>query len=365
MTLIPSSKEDSKAADAQAPEHIRVYTDGSAQSGKVGAAAIMKKDGKTIGKLHYHLGKVEKHTVFEAELVGMLLGLQLIKNSRLRNLAHAVGVDNQAAIRCLTSKLDKPGHYLAAQVLEAATKLKKTMGKKFSLSLRWTAGHIGIPGNEEVDEEAKAAAEGQTSEDAMLPKTLRKPLKTSRSAARQHLYGNVKARWEREWKLSPRYDKPKHINPSLPSHKFVELMSNKDICREMASKTYQLRSGHIPLNVYLHGFKLAESAQCPACGALRETLQHFVLECPAYDHKRKRSLKPRRGRSELKYAEILGRKNEAVALAHYIMDTRRFDKNAQEQHAGERAGEGKRTREGGGEKKRWSRSGHPSRQSNL
>ena len=78
---------------------------------------------------------------FEAELVGMLLGLQLIKNGRRRNVAYAIWVDNQAAIKSLASKLDKPGHYLAAEVLDAVAKLRRTMGKKFSLTIRWTAGH--------------------------------------------------------------------------------------------------------------------------------------------------------------------------------------------------------------------------------
>ena len=197
QTLIPSSKEESKTTDAQAPEHIKVYTDGSAQNGKVGAAAIMIRDGKTIDKLHYHLGKVEEHTVFEAELVSMILGLQLIKNRFQRNLAHAVGVDYQVALRSLTSKLDKPGHYLAAQVLEAAAKLRKEMGKKFSLSFRWTMGHIGITGNKEVDEEAKAVVDGQMSEKTRLPKMLRKSLKASCAVARQQLHRSVKARWER------------------------------------------------------------------------------------------------------------------------------------------------------------------------
>ena len=128
-------------------------------------------------------------------------------------------------------------------------------------------------------------------------------------------------------------------------------MSSTDIRREAASKIYQLRSGHIPLNAYLHRFKLAESAQCPACGAPRETPQHFVLECPAYEQERRKTLKPKRGRSELKFAEIIGRKNEAVGLAHYIMDTRRFDRETQEHHREEETG-GKRAREGRGERRR-------------
>ena len=54
-----------------------------------------------------------------------------------------------------------------------------------------------------------------------------------------------------------------------------------------------------------------------------------MIECPAYAQERRKTLKPKRGRSELKYAEIVGRKDEAVALAHYILDTRRFAQDTQ------------------------------------
>ena len=179
------SKEASKEADAQAPQHIKIYVDGSALEGKVGAAAILTKDGKEILKAHYHLGKAEEHKAFEVELVGLLLGLKLIEAYNAGNLTYVIGVDNQAAIKALASKINKPGHYLAAEVLREAERLRKKPGKKYALTIRWTAGHAGIKGNEDVDAEAKKAAEGHTSAASNLPKLLRKTLKKSKSAGRQ------------------------------------------------------------------------------------------------------------------------------------------------------------------------------------
>jgi ribonuclease HI len=108
------------------------------------------------------LGTSEEHTVFEAELVGLLLGLQLIKDNATRNLTCAIGIDNQAAIKALASKINKPGHYLAAEVIRVAQQLRNTQGRKFALTIRWTAGHSNIPGNEAVDKEAKKAADGRS-----------------------------------------------------------------------------------------------------------------------------------------------------------------------------------------------------------
>lgn len=68
-----------------------------------------------------------------------------------------------------------------------ATKLRKTMGKKYNLLIRWAAGHIGIAGNKEMDEEVKVVEEVTTSDTAKLPKALRKPLRTSRLVMHQQL----------------------------------------------------------------------------------------------------------------------------------------------------------------------------------
>ena len=90
-----------------------------------------------------------------------------------------------------------------------------------------------------------------------------------------------------------------------------------------------MRSQHIPLNGYLHRFKLKASAQCPACGAPKETPQHFLLECPAYAYER-RALKPKRGSLETKYADLLTNPNKTIALAIYIQNTKRFAQVAKE-----------------------------------
>jgi ribonuclease HI len=68
----------------QAKEKIKVYMDGSATNGKVGAVAVLIRPGKPMHMLHKHLGPESKHTVHEAELVGILLGLQLICHRRVQ-----------------------------------------------------------------------------------------------------------------------------------------------------------------------------------------------------------------------------------------------------------------------------------------
>ena len=61
-----------------ANEVIQVFTDGSAQEGKVGAAAVLIRRNRLEQILHFHLGPEAEHTVHEAELVGLLLAIHLI-----------------------------------------------------------------------------------------------------------------------------------------------------------------------------------------------------------------------------------------------------------------------------------------------
>jgi hypothetical protein len=96
----------------------------------------------------------------------------------------------------------------------------------------------------------------------------------------------LKDTWNKAWHKSPRMQKSKLIDSTIPSQKFLKLINDPDISRKGASWLFQLHTGHIPLNAYLHRFKRTESAKCPACGYHNETPQHFLLNCPAYAHER-------------------------------------------------------------------------------
>ena len=61
---------------------MQVYSDGSGIDGQVGAAAVLFWRGKEPRVLRYHLGMVADHTVYEVELVGLLLALHLLRDER-------------------------------------------------------------------------------------------------------------------------------------------------------------------------------------------------------------------------------------------------------------------------------------------
>jgi ribonuclease HI len=324
---IPQNKEDSRIADASSREEIKVYSDGSMHGGKVGAAAVLYRNGKYSRSLRLHLGEASKYTTYEAELVGMLLGIHLIKMEKKGKVKCAIGVDNQAAIQAIESELTNPGQHLAAEFLRVANQvaLARSGGRhKYELSVRWTAGHVGIVGNERADREAKKAAEGNSSERLQLPKYFRKPIKISTSAIKQDYSKKTNEEWKGEWVASEGYKRlrsPDTVPPA--SKKFLTLISNDRISKQMSSLIFQLRVGHAPLNTYLHRFNKVESARCPACGVARETVDHFILRCPKYSHERWPLLRHTKDNTP-KLENILSDPKTLILLINFINATERF-----------------------------------------
>lgn len=289
MVSITEDKEASILEDSRAAEQVKVYTDGSVQDGKVGAVAIIKREGVLTQTLSYHLGPSSLHTVHEVEPIGILLGLHLIKTDKRGRTSYTISVDNQAAISALTAVKSSPGQYIADAILKTVAKIKKARSSgNYSLKFRWTAGHVGIQGNEEVDIEAKKVAEGRTLDKKELPPLLCKQIKDNKSALRQHKKEQLKKRWasETEWKVFPQFNKINNIDSSLPSKKFIELISDDRLSRLDVSHLAQLRAGHFPVNTYLERIGKADSTCCPVCGHPREDIKHFLLDCPSYVHER-------------------------------------------------------------------------------
>jgi ribonuclease HI len=326
---IPPNKDASKRADTAAMEKIKVYSDGSAHNGEVGAAAILKREGKPDRVLKLHLGTTEQHTVYEAELVGMIMGLHLIKTEWTGRHACVLNVDNQAALVAIRTDLNKPGQHLAEEVLKMTKQIKKKRGNgRNKLTFRWSAGHVGIKGNEDADKEAKTAADGDSSDKASLPPYLRKQLKFSITAAKQAHNSRLKTRWAAEWAKSPRYHRLRFRDVLTPaSQKYLQYISNKEISRNSASRIFQLRAGHAPLNQYLHRFKRVEMPRCPACGHPNETVEHYLLYCPKYDHECWPIIR-KAGGSRPKLNKLLSKVDLLQPLANYIEATERFTQAA-------------------------------------
>ncbi|KAF9032299.1 hypothetical protein BDZ89DRAFT_894571, partial [Hymenopellis radicata] len=98
------------------------------------------------------------HTVFEAELVGLLLALDIIESTPRLTKA-TILLDSQAAIMAVRNgSTGGGGRYLVEEFYRRLKSLA-TKRRSLQLELRWIPGHRGAEGNERADEEAKAASQ--------------------------------------------------------------------------------------------------------------------------------------------------------------------------------------------------------------
>jgi len=323
---IPVDKEALAREAKNASKEIQVFTDGSAQGGKVGASAILIRKDRPDKFLHYHLGPEAEHTVHEVELVGLLLALHLIGTERCSATSCSVAVDNQAALKAFDSELRNPGHHLAREILQLANRVQKRRSKrKYSLTLRWTAGHIGIPGNEKADRKAKKVASGLSLINELLPPYLRKPLLINPSAVLRANNDALNKEWSQDWHKTERGKRTIKIDSTTPLAKLLKTLSNKKLSREAASRLTQLQLQHFLLNKYLHRFKRTDKANCPACSKDKETIAHFLLHCTKYVFERWALVQQvKKRKKDLTIEMLLGDPELTLPLANYINSTGRF-----------------------------------------
>ena len=275
---IAATREMAKQEETDERATIRVYSDGSGMEGMIGAAAVLFKDGTMKRSKRYRLGSDKHHTVFEGEGVGMILGIDLIKEER-DEVAGMIplGVDNQSAIIATGSIKPMPSHYIWDALHRQLRDTVKTH-PGMDLLVKWTPGHADIEGNEKADEEAKKAITEGSSQ--RLPKLLRGTLPKSKSAMKQAYNAKLRGIVTKKWKNSPRYQRIADIDPALPSASYRRLTNT--LPRKHTAILTQLRSGHAPLAQHLHRLGKADSPVCPCCNRHEETVDHLLLFCPAH-----------------------------------------------------------------------------------
>src|SRR5882724_6807610 len=278
MICIPDSKEEAMKDAVTNRSEATLFSDGSGYEGAIGMAAVLYRGSVEKKATKKFMGSEDRHTVFKAELLGMSMAVELIKDKRqIRTLT--LGIDSQAALCAISNRRATPGQYLVDSFHKQIEAVRcKHPG--IEIMLRWMPGHLGITGNERADREAKWVAKGELSEQRRLPVVCTGDLLTSRLAARQCHRKQISDKTRKWFESSPICYRLWLIDPSMPSLRFKK--DTQGMERWKTSLVIQLRTGHILLQVHLKRIGKTNSPICTRCHKAEETVEHYLTECKAF-----------------------------------------------------------------------------------
>ncbi len=314
--IAPTREAAIKEAEEYERTSLCIYSDGSGYKGGIGAAAWAEVKGAEVGR-RLHLGEMAHHTVFEGEVSGTILGLDIVAATP-RITRVTILLDNQAAIRAIAENPARPGQHLVKLFLASLERLQKKR-RTLQVHLAWIPGHEGVIGNEKADEGAKGAAEGDSTP---LPRHLTPLTDIPRSAAATRAQGkiNLRQEWTKRWKGSKHGRRVAKFDKSPPGK--GALKAYQTMTKPECSIYTQLRSEHTGLNQYLSRFKIVDSPNCATCG-VRETVDHYLFSCRRFIDQR-HSMRGSLGRITLNKYNLLGKGGCQKELFRYVRGTARF-----------------------------------------
>ena len=319
---IADSREKSIDEEANCRANYKVYTDGSKIDGGIGASSVMldtiKRQWST---LKHHLGSETDHTIYDAELVGILMAIHMIGQIPA-NATVAVFSNNQSTLQAITKPPDGPaGHIIlyVNNVMRALSTRRPILTR--NLRFHWISSHSGVHGNELADRAAKEAARGATSPDRDLPAALTAPFPRSSTAIWTAYKEGMDKKWMAAFAKTPRGVRLLRFDRNFHPRRYYKLA--KGLHRSHTSIINQLRSGHVALNTYLHRIKRRDDPFCEHCPQTKETVRHYVLECPARREARRTTLDPL-GRYARDLSHLLSTTSGTTALRKFISASGRF-----------------------------------------
>ncbi|KAF9568704.1 hypothetical protein CPC08DRAFT_609896, partial [Agrocybe pediades] len=122
------------------------------------------------------LGSLTDHSTYDGEAVGLILAAWLLRShcgARVGVDAISIYTDCQSAISTVFDMKPGPGQYLFSAFHNLIAPFKDTGHSATKFNIRWISAHSNVPGNERVDEEAKLAAQGDSTPNLFLPPILR------------------------------------------------------------------------------------------------------------------------------------------------------------------------------------------------
>ena len=197
-----------------------------------------------------------------------------------------------------------------------------------SVVFHWIPGHCGIEHNERAD---KLAKEELRSFLARPPADWRPLVRIPYGTHCSRVRHSVMMEWQRRW-TAPMTDYPDGADLFAVRPLIKPLPQLWLGPRRVSNLLCRLRHGHCGLNSYLHRIDKSNST-CQQCGVEDETVEHYVLRCPAFDVQRGVLLQ-RVNIDDPTLSMVLAtdaalassdRQTAVSALHDFVISTRRFD----------------------------------------
>lgn len=265
-------KEDVFEALSDYTNYKHIYTDGSKVDGSVSMATYIPhiKSG--------HGAKVpEVLTIFSAEALAILSALEYIKHNNNSISSWLIITDSQSVLLSLkNNKFDISTNYIIHRIKTLFTELA-TAG--FNIKFFWTPSHIGVPGNEDVDNLARIIVNNDGPvQPITIPYT---DLSLLIKEKQTRLWYNI---WQETLQFKGAWYA--EINGVVGRRPWFTC-SNVSRSRKYYTIMNRLRFGHGRFNAHLYRMKIIASPVCTDCSlGTEQTLNHIFFECPAHNLER-------------------------------------------------------------------------------
>ena len=263
-----------------------MFTDGSRLDDGAAGYAVAWRDGQTWKGIKTHMGYNQE--AYDAECAALARALEEASRRNLTPERVTIFSDAQAAIRRMASDEPDPGQQYALQARKHIASLRRAR-PGITIEIRWCPAHKGITGNEKADEWAKlAAAEADTRGVEWLnysydgrSEVRVMPLPRSLANLKREI---SEKKWAeaRQW-AGGRTSKEKYRMPGSQKPNGVVAGSTK----KLASRFYQLRTGHCRTGQYLNWRKNRPTPQCWWCRCPSQTRDHLFKVCPEWKMQQK------------------------------------------------------------------------------
>ncbi|OOQ86154.1 putative reverse transcriptase [Penicillium brasilianum] len=290
-----ASHDEIESLQQAAPDRAKVFfTDGSGYEGQVGASVVAPREGFFQRR---YLGTTEESTVYVAELNGIEMAVANLANrpEGQRSTKMVIFSDCQAAIQAVQNPKRSSGQYVLSEIYNHVRTFRSAAAQhtptfdQIPIEIRWIPAHVGVPGNETADVEAKLAATGGVGNGADQPRAGGSASGSAdgrvllAATAKRRVRRRIKERWAQEW-AKERTGKPNQRLVKAPDKKVLRLFET--LSKPYTSVLIQMRSMRIALNHFLFKIKAADSDQC-YCSEGSQTPRHILMQCPLYADLRK------------------------------------------------------------------------------